>query len=248
MAKGEVHGFGPKNAKIMLVGQCPGNDEAQAGIPLVGISGQQMERMCQSTGVPWETCYRTNVCRVVPPGGDIDRYFVSKTAGIKNGFPEYKGRYVHPVVMEGVEKLYYEIQEIKPNIIVGLGNTALWALTGEWGINSWRGSQMRLEDGTRFVPTYNPAAIVRQASLQFITEHDLRTRVAPFIDEDWVEPDWSFVLRPSFEQAWEYLDRWENHDGIAAVDIETRRGHIACVGIALSELSAICIPLMTLGS
>jgi DNA polymerase-1 len=124
---------------------------------------------------------------------------------------------------------------------------ALWAFTKKWGITDWRGSQFTLPSGAKFVPTYHPAAILRQYSWRFAGVHDLR-RAAKWLVSDEKAPAYRFLSRPSL---WEVLRYLEFLRGCAdagpltlAVDIETRWGHIACLGLGWSELDALCIPFM----
>ena len=53
-----------------------------------------------------------------------------------------RDRWAEPIVHAGFKRLLEEIHLVKPNIIVALGSTALWALNGAWGITKWRGSQL----------------------------------------------------------------------------------------------------------
>lgn len=149
-------------------------------------------------------------------------------------------------LLHGIEALRREIVETRPEIVIGFGNTALWACTGEWGITKWRGSQLRGNiDGTtfNFIPTYHPAYVLRMWHWRWIALEDLKRATKP-----WREPDYDFLLRPSYGDCIDWLDRtlarFDSGTVPLACDIETRTRQIACIGFADSDRHAICIPIL----
>lgn len=157
---------GPERARIMCVGEAPGADEVRAGRPFVGKSGQKLRQALLEVGIDPSDVFFTNVCRHQPPGNRLEKFF--EDGGVPNG-----------LVAEGMLQLMQEIQRVRPNIIVALGNFPLWALTGKarWvsytkdgekirgftGIQDWRGSVVpcALVPGFKVISTYHPAYIIR---------------------------------------------------------------------------------------
>lgn len=260
---------GPLNANIMIVGEAPGETEETQGVPFVGSSGQEFERMLREAGINMDTCYITNVCKYRPPGNKIDAWFYNKTQAKREKIPEIFGAYPHEKIREGLSELWEEIDSVQPEIIIATGNTALWALQGKVlgagvkpiGISKWRGSQLYTQDimGKQYkmVPIIHPASILRNWSDRFWTVHDLQVRVM----KEWQEPEYNFIIRPGYrtvmDQLHGILEKLENENDVAgvhnenfhlpfrlAVDLETRARHIACCGIAWSKTEAICIPFM----
>ncbi len=239
----EVGPEGPRTARIMIVGEAPGKDEEEAGRPFVGASGRLLDRMLAEVGINRSQCYITNVCRVRPPGNKIEAFLQLNRRVPVIGQP----------VKDGLEKLLADIQDIKPDVIIPLGGTALWATTGYTGIEDWAGSQIsRLWDRKVgwVIPTYHPAAILRDWSLRNIVMHDLRKAAAISQGRIPEEPHRNFQLRPSYEAVvatLEWLTEFSSEQPLfLAVDIETyKRQHIACIGLAWSKNDAICIPLMS---
>lgn len=238
----------------MIVGEAPGVEEERQGVPFVGASGKELTRMLHEAGFIRSECFITNVCRIRPPENDIDRFFVTKTEATRLGLMEVMGKYPMPVIREGMEELNSEIHQCEPDLIIALGNTALWALTGEWGITNWRGSYLYAENSLWWngkipvLPTYHPAAILRQWSWRAAAVHDLK-RARAILDEGVPDPQYAFVIEPSFRDVMEYLALIEDnalHHGqdCVSVDIETRDRHIACLGLGIGESDAICIPFM----
>ncbi len=250
----EVRPWGSPTAKIMIVGEAPGKTEVETGLPFMGASGNLLEELLGSAGMHRSQAFITNVVRERPPKNDIRNFFADL---VRDRTPDHtliNGQWADKRVQFGIDLLQKEIALVKPEMIIALGNVAMWAITGEWGIKKWRGSELQGElNGVKFqcIPTYHPAAVFREQSLKPLIALDLR-RVARKLPNgrEVKRPPWRFIVRPSFEQAqqtllgiWAQLEKSSSPQKISA-DIETRAGHIACVGLAWSYLDAICIPLM----
>ena len=65
--KNVVIGIGNKNAKIMFIGEGPGADEDEQGIPFVGKAGQLMNKAFEGTGIKREDIYIANIVKCRPP-------------------------------------------------------------------------------------------------------------------------------------------------------------------------------------
>jgi uracil-DNA glycosylase len=266
----EVPPSGPRNAKVMLVGEAPGFHEEEQGRPFVGESGKLLRKMLRAAGLNFDDCFVTNVARVRPYGNDIERFFLgvkeAKAKGLDDqAFERRQGKrrtYAGPEVRDGLAKLHGEILEVCPELIVPLGSTALWALTRESSIDSWAGSMLQHPSGAHIVPTNHPARVMRQWELLNITIADLR-RAKRQLDTPISEPEWAFLTAPTRTQVLQLLGFLlgcaRQHRVTAsrqledaptrplkvAIDIETTRGYIlSCVGIAWSETEAICIPFL----
>jgi DNA polymerase I-like protein with 3'-5' exonuclease and polymerase domains/uracil-DNA glycosylase len=241
-----VSGHGPDTASIMLVGEAPGSEEERLGQPFVGASGQELRRMCSEAGIPFDSTFRTNVARFRPRDNQIKNFFATKSAGRKAGLTELYGRFCRPEIVQGLQELIREITLIKPALIIALGDTALWALTGgKSGIGKWRGSQLQTFEpaGYKLLPTYHPAGVLRQWSWRTVVVHDLRRALA-YLQDKAPPPNYHFRIRPTFEQAAATLCFLRTHALPISVDIETRGGAMSCVGLAWSPTQAICLPFI----
>lgn len=250
----EFRPTGPANAKLMIVGEAPGKTEVEKGLPFVGASGMLLDEMLRARGMNRGQAFVTNVVRERPPKNDVGLFFAERKKDITLDHRQILGKWVDPRVAFGIEKLKEEIRLVQPEGILAFGNVAMWALTGHWGIKTWRGSELQGGvDGVRFqiIPTYHPAAVFREQSVKELIQIDLNRAAAKFPNGREVRcPAWRFIVRPTFEQAlrtlmdlWGRLERSKLPLKVSA-DIETRGGHIACVGLAWNYLDAICIPLM----
>jgi uracil-DNA glycosylase family 4 len=242
----------------MLVGEAPGETEALRGEPFVGTSGQELNRMLQDAGLMRSQCFVTNVVRIRPPENNIEYFIPTKKSDVTAQHVKVRSKMVLPCVRDGIDLLKREIELCQPNVIIAFGNVSLWALTGNWGITSWRGSvlecdlDLALGYKPKVVPVYHPAAILRQWSWRPTAIHDLRRAKVESGFREINRPSYNFIIRPDFGTATSVLRQLLNEadrrvgSGMLklSVDLETRAGHIACIGVAWNKLEAICIPLM----
>lgn len=263
-------GGGPPTSRIMLVGECWGYEEERTGVPFSGASGQELNRMLHEAGIMRSECYATNLVNAKPPNQNLELWIPRKKKDVTPDMVGLRESWVSPIVRAGYEQLLREILIIRPNVIVALGGSALWALTGATGILKWRGSQIHAEvpgmdwpadmlsptirpPRPKLIPIVHPAAILRDWSLRAITVNDLK-RVARERDSTEYSnvPQWNFTIRPSIDAALSkiaYLQALvEAEPTWLDFDLETRAGHIACAGISWSTTEAICIPFMCVES
>src|SRR5215831_415701 len=252
---------GPRNARILLVGEAWGEEEARQGKPFVGTSGWLLSRMLKEAGLEEAQILMTNVVSQRPKGNDFNEFLVplKESRGVEPvfGIPARSG------LREGVERLIQLVRLVDPALVVAAGAWPLWALSNHAtlktvkgyrhpaGIANWRGSQTRTREilGSRpLLPIYHPAAIAREWKLRAVTVHDLRARAARFLrgETAWDAPEVNIIHEPSFEQVIDVLHKLECDGGKLAVDIETyHRRWISCVGLAWSPRDAICIPFFS---
>jgi len=135
-----VFGSGNKNAEWMIIGEGPGQNEDQQGLPFVGKAGQLLTEMLRAIGLDREEVFIANIVKCRPPA---------------NRDPQ-------PVEIETCKPyLLRQIALIKPKIIVVLGRVAAQALLNtNQPIGSLRGKIHALND-TPVVVVYHPAYLLR---------------------------------------------------------------------------------------
>ena len=254
-------GRGPIPARIMLVGEAWGEEEARTGQPFVGPSGYALTKMLHEAGVIQGECFITNLVNARPRDNDIKEWIAETKAEITGKHQRLHDKYVLPIVLEGYQSLLQEIHACQPNVIVALGNYALWALTGKFGVTKWRGSLLRTADWLKpviegpllpkIIPVYHPAAVLRQWNLRAATIADFRRVRKHAESREYNFPEPHYTIAPDLDTvvsrltvALKDLDlgpQWID------LDLETKFGHIACCGLSFSRLEAICIPFMALG-
>ena len=241
-----VRSRGPQTAKVLVVGEAPGETEDEKLLAFVGSSGYELDRMLSEAKLIASACRFTNAIPYRPQGNDIELAFCkSKRAAEAEGADLINGRWAKPVAQEGLRQLAQEIAEVRPAVIIAVGGTALWATAGKNGIEDWRGSELSCIHAPEIpvIPTYHPSAILRQWENRYLAVHDLKHAARCLNFGKTPAPAWNFRIRPSFQSAMEALDEAESV-GTLAVDIETRRGHITCMAIAWNKYDAICLPFV----
>jgi len=144
-----VFGVGNPDAKLMFVGEAPGEEEDLKGEPFVGRAGQLLTKMIIAMGLTREQVYIGNIVKCRPD--------------MPQGVPGNR----KPTKQEMetcVPYLRAQIEVIKPTAMVALGATAVEGLIGPVGtIGSLRGKFMEYR-GVPLMPTYHPSYLLRNQS------------------------------------------------------------------------------------
>ncbi len=139
---GPVLSTGPSDSPLMIVGEGPGGVEDDYGGPLVGPSGQLLDKALASVGITRDHVYVTNIVKCRPRG--------NRTPTMEEGH------------FCGAIWLMQEIQLVQPKVIIGLGKVALRFFLGrEAGIIRSRGHWIDYH-GIPVMPTFHPAYLLRQ--------------------------------------------------------------------------------------
>jgi DNA polymerase len=143
-----VFGEGPQHARIMLVGEQPGDKEDLAGKPFVGPAGQMLDRALEEAGIDRKKVYVTNAVKHFKfvPRGKIRLHQKPTTPEIKACRPWYER----------------ELHSIKPDLVVAMGATAAQSVFGKiTPINKSRGRLIDLQDGIKALVTVHPSYLLR---------------------------------------------------------------------------------------
>jgi len=134
-----VPGEGPGYAKCMLIGESPGADEDRVGRPFVGRSGRYLNGVLEEHGLNRESLFITGSVKCHPPGNRDPRRLELESCR------PYLDR---------------QIRAISPRVIVLLGRIATRGFLGDMGMAEAR-ERIWIRGGTKFLPTYHPAAAMR---------------------------------------------------------------------------------------
>ncbi len=145
--KSTVFARGNVNSQLCFVGEAPGADEDEQGIPFVGRAGQLLDRMIQAMGLnPASDVYVCNIIKCRPPG---------------NRRPE------PDEVAQCIPYLHEQLAHADPKVIVALGNTAAASLLGtKLGITKLRGTWKLYRGKIPVMPTYHPSYLLRPGPTQ----------------------------------------------------------------------------------
>ncbi|MGQ0612259.1 MAG: uracil-DNA glycosylase [Planctomycetaceae bacterium] len=148
-----VFGEGNPSAQLMFVGEAPGQEEDEQGRPFVGRAGRLLNDMIRGMGLQREEVYICNVLKCRPPGN----------------------RAPGPDEVESCRPfLRRQIDAVAPKVLCALGSHATRALLGRSeGITKLRGKVFP-ELGTRIVPTFHPAYLLRNPAAKREAWEDLK--------------------------------------------------------------------------
>jgi len=149
-----VFGTGSITAEIMFVGEAPGADEDEQGVPFVGRAGQLLTKMIGAMGLSREDVYIANVLKCRPPG---------------NRNPE-------PDEIETCEPfLFRQLASIQPKVVIALGAfAARTLLKTEEPISRLRGRVFEFR-GAKLIPTFHPSYLLRSPGNKREAWDDLKT-------------------------------------------------------------------------
>lgn len=148
-----VFGAGNPDAKLMFIGEAPGNDEDQQGVPFVGAAGQLLTKIIEAMKLTRDEVYIANCLKCRPPQN-------------RNPLPEEIAR-CSPILLK-------QIEIIRPKIICALGKFAAQTLLGtEESISRLRGRYFDYA-GTKLMPTFHPAYLLRNPGDKKIVWEDMK--------------------------------------------------------------------------
>lgn len=151
--RNKVPGQGDGRAKLMFIGEGPGAEEDAQGLAFVGVAGQLLTKMIAAIGMTREQVYICNVVKCRPPQNRV------------------------PLPEEAAACLPYlraQFFLVKPRVIVLLGATAARAVLGDQArITRDRGKWVE-KKGVWIMPTFHPAALLRDESKKRDAWHDLQ--------------------------------------------------------------------------
>ncbi len=138
-----VFGEGVLEGGLMFVGEGPGADEDQQGVPFVGRAGQLLTQILSAAGISRDQVYITNVVKCRPPG---------------NRVPTYEE------MMACDQFLQAQILLVRPRLLVLLGSTPTkWILKTQEAISKLRGQWFQWR-GMEVMPMFHPSYLLRNPS------------------------------------------------------------------------------------
>jgi len=143
-----VFGEGSRNAKVIFVGEQPGNDEDLAGKPFVGPAGKLLDKALVEAGIDRSEVYVTNAVK----------HFKWEPKGKRRLHKKPSGREIAACR----PWLDAELEVLKPKILVCLGATAAQALLGkDFRVSQRRGEFVESELAEHVTATVHPSSILR---------------------------------------------------------------------------------------
>lgn len=143
-----VMGDGNLNAEIVFIGEAPGKNEDEQGLPFVGAAGKFLNEMLAQAGLERSDVYITNIVKYRPPNN-------------RDPFPEEKKAF-WPYLLK-------QLQIIKPKVVITLGRHSMEYFLPDGRISQIHGEAKRIkfgDDKLVIVPLYHPAAALYNGGLR----------------------------------------------------------------------------------
>lgn len=231
--------------EIVICGEAWGKDEEEARRPFVGASGRVLNYMLRQVGIEREDCFLTNVFNLRPqPNNDVANLCGPKSLAIPGRPPLAKGKYVLAKYGPELERLEREIQVARPNVVIAFGATAAWALCGTTGIRDIRGAPTLSTSGFKVIPTYHPAAVMRDWTLRPIVLSDLTKARHEASFPELIRPRREIWIEPTLDDLDNFYRAYIEPSPILSVDIETAGGQLTCIGFSPNPGVALVVPFI----
>ncbi len=223
----------PRGGKCSLafVGEAPGEDEVLAGRPFVGPSGQTFNAMLRTAGIDRSECLVTNVFEEKAEKNDVSPWLKDPT---RLGAARLR--------------LAEELSRFQPTVVVPLGSSALYALTGYEAISSYRGNVLQatqIGHPWKLVPTLHPAFVLRMWKSYTVVVGDLlraQREVAKGPKLIW--PTRRLHLNPDLADLETLAPALLSSD-LMSLDIETGWGQITHIGLGWNQENALVVPFFS---
>lgn len=246
--------LGTREASLVIVVDAPFGLDVQARRLLAASIHTPLPIALHKGGLGLNECF---VMSVFPtPVRDTEAYITTvKKHAAEKGFVPAEDCFVSPAMLDRRKEVLSTIDSIGPTCVLAMGDLALWCLAGK--DNSW---QMR---GSILPSVVSPAGRIYKCVSSMSTvalnaaperrkffERDIRRAVEESHKPGGFKwPAWNFLVQASFEEYMTALENLRKLLDIAplelAVDIETIRRQIACIGIAWTNVDALCVPIRT---
>jgi uracil-DNA glycosylase family 4 len=247
---------GPLDAEFVLIGEAPGASEASRGGAFTGPAGELLTSLLSSAGISRNRCRFENVFQFHPTANDLKPYISFNSRGQAAETRTY---------LKYRDALKERLSKTSANVIIPLGNIAMYALTGIHGIVKARGSiyDSTLLPGRKCIPTIHPSAALRFGQATKFLEGQRKKAVDPYVYRYWIVndlkraldnaafperrlPKRDLLVEPSMTDVRAFCNA-AHGQRIIAFDIEATRGEhseVTHIALALSSTQAISIPLV----
>ena len=229
------------NPKIMLVGESPTPRDIATGKPF--SDNRELDELLRDAGITKSQCWLTYVSKYyVPPS--------PKNKGFKKAF-HTRATEAGVDIAQQVSELQNEVNSVKPNLIIGIGKTALNYVAGKKSIDDYRGSILQ-GMGCKFIGTYNPAHLNWQATdaefigywhkiiILFDLKRALKESFSPHFDS---LPQRILRVARSSNDLMEFKSKYSSKRELA-VDIEAGGHYLPiCIGFSFTPSEGLTFPL-----
>ena len=230
-----------ESADLIIVGEQPGRLDVVDKRPFTGSVGRELSQLLAKSDIAIGDCYRTYVIKDLETWAGNMIFFNKRTRQID----------VTPDGAHYMDELQKELSKAKPGaVILCVGNIAMYAVTGQWGVTKRRGSIYKSTIVDNYaVPCIHPSTIERgEEENRLLIQWDIMKAVG-IIKGTVALPNLTTIIRPSFQQCVDYLQKMfllgiqGEH---IAFDIEVSNGEMCSIAFGSTEdtQESLCIPFV----
>jgi DNA polymerase len=220
--------------KLAIIGEAPGNDELQLGMPFVGMSGRLLNDLLRKATIVRDAIFVGNISQHRPPDNDIDLF-------------SWDGEQIK----SGLDHLEHDLKIANPNVCLLLGKTALFAAKRTEAIGDWRGSVFVSEVpgpfyGRKCIASYHPAACLREYSWTALLMMDIQKAKREALSKELILPSRALLINLPFVDLRGFLDTILSDKPKISVDIEGWWNNLTCLSIATDPELSYLVPFTKL--
>lgn len=232
---------------MLIVGEYLSQGDLEHGGAFTDGLGMMFRQLLRQSGIEPRECTFLNVINS-PVHSYFSLFSKDKADGIPGVRAVSRGEYLRAQYMPDVELLRKTIRDMKPNLVLTLGDLSLWAVTEESSIKNSRGRITHGNSGVpgqKVLPTYSARQIAQDYALRPIVLADLDKARRQSLFPEIIRPQRFIHLHPDLNDLEEFLQTYIEPAEAISVDIETKDTMITCVGVAPSPDRAIVVPFFT---
>ncbi len=247
-----------KPCKLAFLAEAPSYEEVSPTRgpprPLIGPSGLIFNAMLRTAGIDRADCWVGNVFDVQLPGNDVGAWCAlgKERAGWGEDY-DLPGiaqvGWLRPEYLHHLDHLKAELEAVQPTVVIPLGGTALWAMTGGAGIGAARGFTQEatlILPGVKLLPSYHPAFVQKVWKWFSVGVGDFEKALAEAEYPEVRHRSRKLHLTPLLRDLWQYKGDVLDKAPYNSIDIETGWGQITCFGVGPGPDEAICCPFVDL--
>jgi len=233
-----------RTSKIYVLSEFASKESDFSGQPLASLAEKEFFKILADVGISQSECSFSSVLLERPPADKLENHFVNKaTAGYNYPPPYAMGKYLKPALLHNRERVYEEIAQVKPNLIICLGNLSAWTILDKTGVGGLRGTILSSPYG-KTLATYSPISFQAQWELRHTVVMDMFKAKREMNTPDIIYDEVKVWLNPSLQNMAEFY-QLAKEKSIISYDIETfpAQKQIRCVGFGIGGLS-IVVPFL----
>ncbi len=235
----QVPPSGIREAKIAIITDYPEDEEISRGVafPSSGRYGRHLGILLQNVVINRGELYFTSLFKNKPPRTFIIKDKLSKTI-LK--YDDYWTR---------AKEFYAELESIKANVLVPMGDASLFALANQWGLEDRRGSIYAGIDaiqGRKVIGTLHPKRSIKQFEINYSILADLSRIKEQSKFPEVITPQIDHITQPTYTEACAYLKLCMTKPWVS-FDIETSHQEIRCISFSYKVTEGISIPFVWRG-